>query len=53
MARKSSKRARVDAMSQFKQRKYKKQLSPQGRLDGRDWTYYTMLKLKGAADDRN
>ena len=51
MARKSSKRARIDAMSQFTQRKYKKKNSPQGKMDGRDWTQYVMKKLNG--EERN
>jgi hypothetical protein len=51
MARRSSKRARIDAMSQFTQRKYKKKNSPQGRNDAKDWTHYVMKKLNG--EERN
>lgn len=51
MARKSSKRARIDAMSQFKLRKYKKKNSPQGRNDARDWTQYVLMKLREASND--
>ncbi|MDK7669287.1 hypothetical protein [Cytobacillus oceanisediminis] len=51
MARKNSKRTRIDSMTQWKQRSFKKKNSPQSFRDGRDWTYYTMLKLKGAADE--
>lgn len=46
MARKNSKQARIDGMSQFKQRSYKRRNSANKRKDGKDWTYYMLKKLK-------
>lgn len=52
MGRKNSGRVRVNGMSQKKQRSYKFKNSPKGRRDSRDWTYFMLKKLRGAADDR-
>lgn len=51
MGRKSTKRARVDALNQFQKRKHKRKASPQGPNDkSYNWTSFLMKQLakKGA-----
>jgi hypothetical protein len=51
MARRNTKRVRFDGMQQHKQRQFKKKNSPQGRKDSRDWTYFTLKKIRGETAD--
>lgn len=51
MGRRNSGRVRLDGLSQFKQRKYLKKNSPQGRKDGRDWAFYMLQNINKSQEE--